>query len=244
MLEVVAVDGLVEDVGALEPPALAHPPRLERQPVEEHEPRHRRADHILPQPLGDTLVGVLERPAHGQSVSGVHAMSSSQVSSSRAPKPVAPLLSSPRSTSERPVPAMSRCAHRRSPANSRRNKAAVIEPAPPLRSRNVVDVGDLAVEVGSVVLHQRQRPQRLAGAPSRRHQGIAQGLVRGVDRRHAPTERDACRAGEGGDVQEDVGVEVQVGVGQGVGEDETALCVGVPDLDGPPAVLRDDVPGR
>src|SRR6478672_78444 len=70
-LEVVAVDRLVEDVGALEPAPLAHPPGLEGQPVEEHELGHRGADHVVPQLLADSRVGALEGPSHGQSISSV-----------------------------------------------------------------------------------------------------------------------------------------------------------------------------
>src|SRR5437773_1600482 len=50
----------------------------------------------------------------------------SQLSSSRVPNPVAPLVISPSSDIARAGPAMSRCAHGRPPVNSRRNSAAVI----------------------------------------------------------------------------------------------------------------------
>src|SRR4029079_2606095 len=87
-------------------------------------------DDVVAQLLLDAFRGGLQGPAHAQSVSRVHDISSSQVSSRRGPKPVPPLVRSPRSTSERPTPAMSRCAQRRAPTNSRRNNAAVIDPPP------------------------------------------------------------------------------------------------------------------
>ena len=51
------------------------------------------------------------------------------------------------------------------------------------------------------------------------------------------------RPGQRGDVDQDVGLEVGVGVGQRVGEDEPALGVGVEHLDRAAAVLRDHVAG-
>jgi hypothetical protein len=57
-------------------------------------------------------------------------------------------------------------------------------------------------------------------------------------------ERDEHRAGQRGDVDDDVGLQVAVGVGDRVGEHEPALGVGVEHLDGAPAVLRQDVAGR
>ena len=50
-------------------------------------------------------------------------------------------------------------------------------------------------------------------------------------------ERDLHGAGERGDVDEDVGVELGDGVGERVGEDQPALGVGVGDLGGAAAVV-------
>ena len=222
-----------------------HPPGLEGQPVEEHELGHRGADHVVPQLLADSSRAALSRDH--RTVSPYPAfmlISSSQVSSRRAPKPVPPLVSSPRSTSDRPTPAMSRCAQRRVADELAQEQCCRDRARAAARSRYVVDVGDLAVEQGAVVLHQRQRPEPLPRrlASGRRAPRASASSVAYTGAMAAP-EGDPRGPGEGGDVEQDVGVEVPVGVGEGVRHDQAALGVGVADLDGAPAVLRDDVAG-
>jgi hypothetical protein len=186
---------------------------------------------------------VRQGPADGEPVAGVHAISSSHRSSSRVPKPVAPLARMPASTSERPVPAMSRCAHGRSPTNSRRKRAAVTAP-PPCAGSDV---------------RRRRRPSRGLDGRSARgasatasHQVVTPGSRRA--RREGPSSvaktgaMDRARAIRAAPVRvatstRTVGVEGLVGVGECVSEDDAALGVGVADLDRATAVLGDDVAG-
>ena len=113
-------------------------------------------------------VGPGQPKGHGRSrtpASG--SRSSSQCSSARAPKPVAPLVYSNSSTGESPTDAMSRCAHGSPPVKCCRNSAAVIAPG---AAAGVVGVGDLGGDPLLVVGDQRHPPQRLAGGQRRRAQ--------------------------------------------------------------------------
>ena len=70
---------------------------------------------------------------------------------------------------------------------------------------------------------------------------VGQGIVVGEQAAGVLAERHLDAAGEGGDVDEDVGIELVHGVGQPVGQHEPALGVGVGDLGGAAAVVGDDV---
>ena len=67
-------------------------------------------------------------------------------------------------------------------------------------------------------------------------------VVLGIEGRKLRAERHARGAGEGGEVEDEIGL-LLVGERQRVGEDETTLRVRVADLDGEPLAARQDVAG-
>ncbi len=90
---------------------------------------------------------------------------------------------------------------------------------------------------GAQLGRQRHRPELLARVVGGVDHAVAQVVVVGHDRAHPVAERHHLGAGEGGDVDEDVGLLLARG-DQAVGEHEAALGVGVEHLDGAPAVDR------
>ena len=165
----------------------------------------------------------------------------SQSSSSRAPKPVGPSVHSKWSLGASPTEAMSRWAHGSPPVKCWRNSAAVIAPR---AARGVVGVGDLGGELAT------RTPRSAASARAARRRArptSSRWPARASSLANSPPvcwpSATFIAAGEGGDVDEDVGVELVHGVGQAVGEHEPALGVGVGDLGGAAAVLRDHVAG-
>ena len=109
------------------------------------------------------------------------------------------------SPSERPVAAMSRCAHARAPANSRRNSAAVMVPAPNWRAhRDVGQVGHQRLERRPVVLDERHPPDPLPDPVAARSSPAAEPFVVGEERGVAAAQGDAHRAGQRGDVHHGV----------------------------------------
>jgi hypothetical protein len=108
---------------------------------------------------------------------------------------------------------------------------------------DVAQVGDRALQRRPVVLDQRHPPHPLPGGLGRGGELAGEVVVGGEQPRDPAAQRHRHGAGEGGDVDDDVGLQVAVGVGQPVGEHQPALGIGVQHLDGAPAVLRDDVAG-
>src|SRR5207253_8741899 len=72
--------------------------------------------------------------------------------------------------------------------------------------------------------------------------GGSQLVVGGDQARVGRAEGDLDRSGQGGDVDDSAGAELDR-VGEGVGEDQATLGVGVVDLDRLAVVLGDDVAG-
>ena len=107
----------------------------------------------------------------------------------------------------------------------------------------VVGVGDLRGELGLVLPAQRHPPHRLTGPVARGVEQLGEGVVVGEQAAGVLAERDLDATGEGGDVDQHVGLELVDGVGESVGEDQPALGVGVGDLGGAAAVLGEHVAG-
>ena len=105
-------------------------------------------------------------------------------------------------------------------------------------------VGDLAVgaHLDRHLLGDRQRPERLAGPGPGADRLRDQGLVVAEDAGDPVAERRHAGAGQGGDVDDQVGLRLG-GERQRVGEHQPALGVGVEHLDGRAAVHREHVAG-
>ena len=89
---------------------------------------------------------------------------------------------------------------------------------------------------------ERQAPDELAGLLAGAVDLGGKVVVVGDQRRVGRAERDQDRAGQGREVDDPLGAELDR-VGEGVGEDQAALGVGVVDLDRLAVVLGDDVAG-
>jgi hypothetical protein len=130
--------------------------------------------------------------------------------------------------------------------NSRRNSAAVIEPPPslslgwPMLRRS----GDRRVERPPVVVDERHPPQRLAGGLGGGLELRGELVVGGEQPGVALPERHRHGAGQRGDVDDDVGLQVAVGVRQRVGQHEAALASVLSTSTVRPPYWRRTSPGR
>ena len=117
----------------------------------------------------------------------------------------------------------------------------MIAPGPPAALSASATLEDERVLVVGL---ERHPPQRLArrGSAARRS-AARQRVVVGEEAAGPLAEGDLHRAGQGGDVDEDVGVELVDGVGHRVGEHQPPLGVGVGDLGGAAAVVGEHVAG-
>ena len=106
---------------------------------------------------------------------------------------------------------------------------------------DVAQISHRRVQGPPVVLDQRQPPRPLAGCLAGGEQLPGEGVVGGEQPGVLLAERDGHGPGERRDVDDDIGIQDEVGVGEAVGEHQATLGVGVEHLDGAPAVLRDDV---
>jgi len=113
-------------------------------------------------------------------------------------------------------------------------------PAPPLAE--VGDVGEGRVELLAQFLGHGERPHLLAGPVGGVVDLLQQVVVVGHDSRDPGAECDDARAGERGDVDDQVGAVLR-GPDDGVGEHQPALGVGVEHFDGLSAVHRQHVGG-
>ncbi len=111
------------------------------------------------------------------------------------------------------------------------------------RVAGVAHVGDRRVDRRPVVLDQRHPPHTFAGCLPGHPQRLRQDVVGGEQPGVPAAEPDGDRAGQRGQVHDDVRIEDRVGIGQRVGEHEAALGVGVGDLDRRTAVVPDHVAG-
>ena len=96
--------------------------------------------------------------------------------------------------------------------------------------RHIVDIGDLGGKLRLVGLPQRHAPDRIANREGCIRQRIRQRVVIRIEWRQVRTERDACCSGQRRHVDQERGLLV-VGKRQGVGKHETALGIGIADLD-------------
>ena len=104
----------------------------------------------------------------------------------------------------------------------------------------VAQVSDLRLQRRAIAGPQRHAPQRIPDGAGGLQQVGGQGLVVGVERRQLGPEGDAGRAGQGGEVERQIG-RMLPGAGQDVGQDQPALGVGVADLDGQALAAVQDV---
>ena len=135
---------------------------------------------------------------------------------------------------------MSRCAQRnalrefRQEARSRDGAA--------LATAGVRHVGEIALELLAILLDQRHAPGTVVGALTSVRQLVGELRVR----RHEPGEMgpqcDDARTGERCDVNDRGGLE-SAHVGERIGEDQPAFCVGVQHLDGLAGHAAHDVAG-
>jgi len=130
------------------------------------------------------------------------------------------------------------------PCRSRRTgrRAPRIDPARGSAAGDVVEVGDLAVDVLVIGLPEGHAPERIAFPLRRRGQGVRQRVVVAVQGRHLRSERSPRRASQRGHVENEIRIFL-VGQGQCVGEDQPALRVGVAHLDGQALAGVDHVSG-
>ena len=104
----------------------------------------------------------------------------------------------------------------------------------------VGEVGRRGLELGAQRLGQRHRPGVLAGGVGGGQDRGAEAVVVAHDGGDLPAERDDLGAGEGGDVDDPVGV-LLAGEADAVAEHHPALGVGVEDLDAGAVAHDDDV---
>ena len=100
----------------------------------------------------------------------------------------------------------------------------------PCFAAHVLHVGDVGVECRAILALERQLPQLLVGARRSGEQLIDDLLVVADHTGHAVTECTRHRSGEGGDVDDAVGL-LFGGERQTVGEDQATFGIGVVDLD-------------
>ena len=125
---------------------------------------------------------------------------------------------------------MSRCAQGVSPTNCCRNTAPAVLPASRPRPE-ILDVGDVGLDVLLVRLAQRQAPEQLAACGGGGGQVGGQRLVVAEQAGLLVAQRHDHRAGERGEVDHRLGLEPLARVVEHVAQDEPALGVGVDDLD-------------
>ena len=96
---------------------------------------------------------------------------------------------------------------------------------------HVVQVGDLALEELAVLVDERQLPQALTGLIGGGAQPSGQAPVVGEEPGHERTERHDAGAGQRGEIDHLVRLDLGIRVRDRVGQREPALGVGVADLD-------------
>ncbi len=89
---------------------------------------------------------------------------------------------------------------------------------------------------------ERHPPDRIGDAGGMAGEIGGERVVAGVDGHDVGTERDAGGAGEGGEIDDEVG-RLLAGEGERIGEDEAAFGIGVADLDGQALAALEDVAG-
>ena len=93
-----------------------------------------------------------------------------------------------------------------------------------------------------MALQNGQSPRSLVRTPASRLQRLRQVVIIGEETTGLVAERDHARACEGGQIDRGRGLQIR-GIGHGVGQNEAALGVRAPDLDGLPEHGFDDIAG-
>src|SRR5439155_550426 len=96
---------------------------------------------------------------------------------------------------------------------------------------DVVQIGDLALEVLAVLVDQRELPEPLARQLPRVEQPLRERLVVGHEAGAERAERDDAGTGQGRQVDHLIGLDARGGVAERVREREAPLGVGIPHLD-------------
>jgi len=105
---------------------------------------------------------------------------------------------------------------------------------------DIVGVGDFRLQHRVVATPQRQPPQRIVLARGRAHQLGGERVVVGEERRNLGAERDTSGAGQGREIDQQVG-RFLVGERERVGQDQAAFGVGIADFDGEPLARAENV---
>ena len=104
----------------------------------------------------------------------------------------------------------------------------------------MVDLAHLAVQLAVVGRPEGHAPERISHPHARLDERLRQVVVGGIERRQIGPERNPRSTGERRKREEIIGV-LLLGIGEGVGEHEAALGIGVADLDRRAVAGADDI---